>query len=197
MTRYEFAAGLNACLDTVLQLVTGGEDIGELDRLQEEFALELEAVRTQVDDLEANVAELEANQFSTTTKLRGSVFAYLSYATANGDILSERAIATNPFAGGRDANGDPLVQSIESDIQPTFGYLTWLDLTSSFTGQDRLQLQIAAGDATSSANNFTSAGLFNTYGTPFTLSRVINDDEPVIQRSILFFPGRRKSSPLL
>ncbi|MGB3787601.1 MAG: iron uptake porin, partial [Phormidesmis sp.] len=118
MTRYEFAAGLNACLDVVLQLVSGGDDLSDLDRLQEEFAVELEAVRAQVTDLEANVAELQANQFSTTTKLRGSVFSYLSYATANGDILSERASATNPFAGGRDANGDPIVQSIESDIQP-------------------------------------------------------------------------------
>ncbi len=194
MTRYEFAAGLNACLDVITTGLLTDTNFLELERLQEEFALELEAVRTQVDSLEANVAELEANQFSTTTKLRGSIFAYLSYATANGDILSERAIATNPFAGGRDANGDPLVQSIDSDIQPTFGYLTWLDLTSSFTGQDRLQLQIAAGDATSSANNFTSAGLFNTYGTPFTLSRVINDDEPVIREVFYSFPVGKKLS---
>ncbi len=194
MTRYEFAAGLNACLDVVLQLVSGGDDLSDLDRLQEEFAVELEAVRAQVTDLEANVAELEANQFSTTTKLRGSVFSYISYATANGDILSERAIATNAFAGGRDANGDPIVQSIESDIQPTFGYLAWLDLTSSFTGQDRLQIQIAGGDSSSSANRFTSAGLFNTYGTPFTLSRVIQDDVPVIREVFYTFPVGKKLS---
>ncbi|MEM8504171.1 MAG: iron uptake porin [Cyanobacteria bacterium P01_D01_bin.1] len=193
MTRYEFAAGLNACLDTIFQL-TGVADFSDIDRLQEEFAIELEAVRAQTTDLEARVAEIEANQFSTTTKLRGSVFAYLSYAAANGDVLSERAIATNPFAGGRDEAGNPLVQSIESDIQPTFGYLTWLDLTSSFTGQDRLQIQIAAGDATSAANNFTSAGLFNTYGTPFTLSRVINDDEPVVREVFYSFPVGKKLS---
>ena len=193
ITRYEFAAGLNACLDVVVQPIGGG-NLEDIDRLQEEFAIELEAVRAQTIDLEADVAELQANQFSTTTKLRGSLFSYLSYATASGDILSERAIATNPFAGGRNAEGNPLVRSIDSRIEPTFGYLAWLDLTSSFTGQDRLQIQIAGGDATSAANNFTSAGLFNTYGTPFTLSRVIVEDEPVIREVFYSFPVGKKLS---
>ncbi|MEN8447483.1 MAG: iron uptake porin, partial [Cyanobacteria bacterium J06555_13] len=67
LTRYEFAAGLNACLDVVLQLIGDG-DLEELRRLQEEFAAELAVVRSQVDNLESDVAELEANQFSTTTK---------------------------------------------------------------------------------------------------------------------------------
>ena len=192
ITRYEFAAAINACLDTVAFPRLGDTNLDDLNRLQEEFAAELEAVRAQLTDLEADVAELEANQFSATTKLRGSVFAYFSYALADGDILSERAIATNAFAGGRDANGDPLVQSIDSNIQPTFGYLAWLDLISSFTGQDRLQIQIAGGDASSSANKFTSAGLFNTYGTPFTLSRVIQDDVPVIREVFYTFPVGKK-----
>ncbi len=192
LTRYEFAAGLNACLDVVLQLVSGDDRLSSLGRLQEEFATELEAVRAQVTDLETDVLALQANQFSTTTKLRGSVFSYVSYASANGNILSERANPNNPFAGGRDANGNPLVQSIDSDVEPTFGYLAWLDLISSFTGQDRLQIQIAGGDAGSSANSFTSAGLFNTYGTPFTLSRVIQDDEPVIREVFYSFPVGNK-----
>ncbi len=194
MTRYEFAAALNACLDIVIFPNQSSLLLAEANRLQEEFAVEIEAVRAQVTDLEADVAELESNQFSTTTKLRGSVFSYLSYGTAGGDILSERANAANPFAGGRDDDGNPLVQSIDSDIQPTFGYLAWLDLTSSFTGKDRLQIQIAGGDATSSANKFTSAGLFNTYGTPFTLSRAIREDEPVIREVFYSFPVGKKLS---
>jgi len=40
--------------------------------LQEEFAAELATLRGRVDALEATTAELEANQFSTTTKLTGS-----------------------------------------------------------------------------------------------------------------------------
>ncbi len=44
MTRYEFAAGLNACLDKVAELITAGtsnlvkkEDLQKLQKLQEEF----------------------------------------------------------------------------------------------------------------------------------------------------------------
>jgi len=37
--------------------------------MQEEFAAELATLRGRVDTLEARSAELEANQFSTTTKL--------------------------------------------------------------------------------------------------------------------------------
>ncbi|HEY9762862.1 MAG TPA: iron uptake porin, partial [Trichocoleus sp.] len=74
LTRYEFAAGLNACLDVIAQLIAQGpgaeEDLATIRRLQEEFQAELNTLRGRVDALEADVAELEANQFSTTTKLR-------------------------------------------------------------------------------------------------------------------------------
>ncbi len=80
MTRYEFAAGLNACLDRVNELIATAtadlvrkEDLATLQRLQEEFSAELATLRGRVDALEARTAELEANQFSTTTKLNGEV----------------------------------------------------------------------------------------------------------------------------
>ncbi|MFZ4666644.1 MAG: iron uptake porin, partial [Prochlorotrichaceae cyanobacterium] len=78
MTRYEFAAGLNACLDTVNELIASAtadlatqEDLLVLQRLQEEFQAELATLRGRVDALEARTSELESNQFSTTTKLAG------------------------------------------------------------------------------------------------------------------------------
>ena len=80
MTRFEFAAGLNACLDRITELIAAGtselatrEDFSVLQRLQEEFAVELAALRGRVDSLEARTSELEANQFSTTTRLNGEV----------------------------------------------------------------------------------------------------------------------------
>lgn len=90
-TRYEFAAGLNACLDQILNLVgdvEGGvseEDLAAIRRLQEEFAAELATLRGRVDALEARTAELEANQFSTTTKLIGEVV--FGVADSFGDTL--------------------------------------------------------------------------------------------------------------
>lgn len=96
LTRYEFAAGLNACLDQVLALVGGGgvssEDLAAIRRLQEEFAAELATLRGRVDALEARTAELEANQFSTTTRLQGEVIFSLVNGFGDsdpGDILSD------------------------------------------------------------------------------------------------------------
>jgi hypothetical protein len=78
LTRYEFAAGLNACLDRVNELIATAtadlvtkQDLATLQRLQEEFSAELATLRGRVDSLEARTAELEAHQFSTTTKLVG------------------------------------------------------------------------------------------------------------------------------
>ncbi len=78
--RYEFAAGLNACLDRMNELLAEAtadlatrEELSVLQRLEEEFAAELAALDGQIDLLEGRTAELEANQFSTTTKLFGQV----------------------------------------------------------------------------------------------------------------------------
>src|SRR4028119_1932029 len=90
ITRYEFAAGVNACLDRVNELIATAtadlvrrEDLATLQRLQEEFSAELATLRGRVDSLEAQTAELEANQFSTTTKLNGEVI--FAVADAFGD----------------------------------------------------------------------------------------------------------------
>ena len=118
MTRYEFAAGLNACLDVIVQLIGGGDDLDTIRRLQEEFAAELATIRGRVDTLEADVAELEANQFSTTTKLKGQLDAHLVV----------------PFDAPNDAD------------EPTFEYRARLNFDTSFTGEDRLRLRLQASD---------------------------------------------------
>jgi hypothetical protein len=78
LTRYEFAAGLNACMDRVNELIAAAtadlakkEDLVTLQKLQAEFAAELATLRGRVDGLEGKVATLEKQQFSTTTKLSG------------------------------------------------------------------------------------------------------------------------------
>lgn len=79
LSRYEFAAVLNTALDRLNELVAAStadlvrEDLATLQKLQSEFAAELATLRGRVDTLEANVAQLEANQFSTTTRLNGEV----------------------------------------------------------------------------------------------------------------------------
>lgn len=78
MTRYEFAAGLNACLQQIERIISGGgtnlaskQDLETLRRLVNEFQTELTAIGTRVDNLEARTSRLGDNQFSTTTKIFG------------------------------------------------------------------------------------------------------------------------------
>jgi hypothetical protein len=124
MTRYEFAAGLNKCLDTIRVLIAEGgldpEDLATIQRLQEEFAAELATLRGRVDALEAETAELRAQQFSTTTKLRGQV---------DGNLVV-------PF----DELGN------DDDDVTAFTARARLNFDASFTGDDRLRVRLQAGD---------------------------------------------------
>jgi hypothetical protein len=130
LTRYEFAAGLNACLDRVNELITTAtadlvnrEDLATLQRLQEEFAAEIATLRGRVDSLEAVTAELEANQFSTTTQLAGEVVFGLA------GIVS-----------GDDVEGNEL------DNSTVFVNRARLELNTSFTGRDLLFTRLATGN---------------------------------------------------
>ena len=130
LTRYEFAAGLNACLDRVNELiatatadVVSREDLATLQRLQEEFSAELATLRGRVDALEARTAELEANQFSTTTKLKGEAIFNVT-----------------------DVFGDEQVGGGDLDSNVTFANRVRLNLLSSFTGKDQLKIRLTTAN---------------------------------------------------
>jgi hypothetical protein len=138
MTRYEFAAGLNAALDRVNELIAAGtadlvrkEDLATLQRLQEEFAAELATLRGRVDSLEAVTAELEANQFSTTTKLVGEVIAAV----------------TDSF-GDNDDNNTVFQDRVRLDFQTSFG------------GSDILHTRLSAGNGRALNLPGTNGGTF-------------------------------------
>jgi hypothetical protein len=136
LSRYEFAAGLNSCLDRVNELIATAtadmvskQDLATLQRLQEEYSTELATIRGQVDALEARTGELEANQFSTTTKLSGE--AIFSVSQAFGD---KQAVANS-----LNAKDNP-----DLDSNATFSNRVRLSLNSSFTGTDQLQTRLNA-----------------------------------------------------
>ncbi|MUG94922.1 iron uptake porin [Scytonema sp. UIC 10036] len=158
MTRYEFAAGLNACLDRVNELIATAtadlvrkEDLATLQRLQEEFSAELATLRGRVDALEARTAELEANQFSTTTKLVGEAIFSLSDVFGDNAAIGARALRRDPNAAQSD---------LDSNI--TFSDRVRLSLNSSFFGSDLLQTRLQArnivGNNTVSGTNMTRLG---------------------------------------
>ena len=177
LTRYEFAAGLNSCLNQIERLIASTETISEADlaaieRLSREFAAELATVKGRVDSIEERTAVLEDNQFSTTTKLVGNVWLNLTGAAADGDVLVETNDLSVPSVirpPGRDpATGEPSVLEVTEDPEITFSDLVWLTLETSFTGEDILTTRLAVGNGDSPANVFASAGAYNTFGIPFT-----------------------------
>jgi len=126
MSRFEAAALLNACLDRVSEVTD------ELKRLMAEFEKELAVLKGRVDGLEAKVGVLEAQQFSTTTKLQGDVTMVVggvgfSNTNANNQVNLNGANTAVPNA-------------------ISFNYDMRLNLSTSWTGKDLLYTRLRAGN---------------------------------------------------
>ena len=101
-------------------LIAGGEGLihgATIDRLSDELGSELAIIKGRVDGLEARVNGLEASSFSSTTTMDGGV-----------DVL----------IGATDGGASEALQ---------FQYVWDIDLDTSFTGEDKLEVGIAAGNA--------------------------------------------------
>jgi len=134
ISRYEAAALLNACLDRI------SDSTETLRRLLQEFAKELAVLRGRVDGLEARVGVLEANRFSTTTRLRGQ--------------------ASFVLGGNRFSGSDPIQvqQSREQFGATTFNYDVQLSFDTSFSGKDLLRTNLRAGNFDFTRNSFGGGG---------------------------------------
>ncbi len=122
LSRYEFAAGLNACLNQIERLIASSEavlreDIDTINRLMQEYEVELASLGGRVDNLEGRIAFLEDHQFSTTTKLNGEVI--LAFGNSFGNDI---------------------------DSQATLSDRVRLNFDTSFTGKDRLRTRLQAGN---------------------------------------------------
>ncbi len=130
LTRYEFAAGLNSCLNQIERLIASNasvnpEDLATIQSLQQKFESELKSLGNRVDNLSQRTALLEDNQFSATTKLSGEAIFSLAGATG----------------------GDPVAGD---DPQIVFNDRLRLTLNTSFSGKDLLITGLQA-------NNFGGA----------------------------------------
>jgi porin len=135
LTRDEFAVSLAACLNSIAQPPAGNavqisdEAWAVMQRLQAEFAAELALIQSRIDTLEANVAELRAQPFSTTTRLTGQTIFALNAGGFGGDMM------VGP-TGAEIANDQP---------NPTFIYRAVLDFNTSFSGTDLLKIRVDTG----------------------------------------------------
>ena len=162
MTRYEAAALLNACLDRVTEVTD------ELKRLQAEFAQELAVLRGRVDAAEARIGQLEATQFSTTTKLRGETTFVLGGVP------------------GYDTKDDVSTRT-------AFNYDVRLNFDTSFTGSDLLRTRLRSSNF--SADPFgSSSSLFKLDKADNNQSEV--GDNVVIDRLYYQFPVFNNSTTL-
>ena len=119
MTRFEAAALLNACLDRVT------ETTDELRKLLTEFDTELTVLTARVDGLESKVGKLQAQQFSTTTKLKG-----------------EASFVLGGVPGLKTTSGTEAGNT-------AFNYDLRINFDTSFTGKDLLRTRLRSGNFSS------------------------------------------------
>ncbi|MBC7883505.1 MAG: carbohydrate porin [Anaerolineae bacterium] len=152
LSRYEFAAGLNACLDKINDLIATNtsnkaskEDLGTLQRLQDEFRDELATLRSRTDALEAKTKSIESKLFNTNAKLDGSVVM----AVTGGGGSSDNTV-TSPVSGGPALGDSNFTQNLGGGVRTTsassantsFVARTSLNLRASFDGKDELVIRL-------------------------------------------------------
>lgn len=162
LSRYEFAAGVNACLKQIEKLlvdtsnVATRQDLEALKRLTQEFQTEIASLGTRVDQLETRTEFLENHQFSTTTKLNGEVVVALT------GIVTGQGPQSNTF---------PFGNSQEIPRNTVLATRTRLHFDTSFTGEDLLRTRLQAANLDAYSANTTlvpegdlrfGAGAFST-----------------------------------
>jgi hypothetical protein len=179
LSRYEFAAGLNSCLQQIERLIAQNqsilrEDLEKLQRLTQDFQAELATLGTRVDNLEGRTKFLEDHQFSTTTILNGEVIFGLAFAGGGNPpggcrvFPDDTGFFFNSAAGQsgtrRDRNNDPEIDCSDRskpDTNVVLSNLTRLGLQTSFGGKDRLRTYLTTGNFDN--GGFTNAESLNTY----------------------------------
>ena len=129
VTRLEAAAELN-------NLIAGGEGLmngAAIGRLSDELGSELAIMKGRVDGLEARVNGIEAGSFSDTTTMSAGA----------GFLIG----ATDSASGQTGLNNNDTVQ---------FEYILEVDFNTSFTGDDKLNIEIETG------NGLTNVGADKT-----------------------------------
>lgn len=159
MTRFQMAAVLGSCLDSISAKVdmmgeemkmSAMESMDTLERLVASFEEELITLKGSVDGLDAKVSELEDSHFSTTTKASFEIATDFVYF-ASDDMDAKASGVTEDNSG----------LALSSEVEVAF--------ETSFTGSDTLSFSLA-GDLMAKGSNYLSYGDF--YG-------VAGDEEDV------------------
>ncbi|MEN9565020.1 MAG: hypothetical protein RLZZ69_216 [Cyanobacteriota bacterium] len=123
ISRAEFAAGLNSCLNKIEKIIAQTKNVPQVDidtvlRLMQEFQSELAILQGRTDGSQARLLDLEATQFTTTSKLQGEAIFGL------GSVIAEDDNRTSTVLGSR----------------------LRLDFKTSFQGDDLLFTRLSQSD---------------------------------------------------
>jgi Carbohydrate-selective porin, OprB family len=126
----EFARGLNNCLGRVEPMLAqqpasiSDEDLEVLKRLTQEFRAQLSEIDIRIVATDKKISQLQASQFSTTTKLKGEAIFNVTGAVSGSNTNST-----------------------------VFGERVRLLFETSFSGRDRLWTRLATGNQPGITNN--------------------------------------------
>jgi hypothetical protein len=115
------------------RLIAGGEGLmngAQIDRLSDELGSELAIMKGRVDGLEARVNGIEAGSFSDTTTMSGAAEFLLS---------------------AQDRGADDEMQNTQLNYHWT------VDFNTSFTGEDKLNVEISTGNQTYRSKGYSGA----------------------------------------
>lgn len=143
ISRYEFAAGLNTCLEKINEIIANNkintvnnEDLVQLQRLQAEFQGELQQLQERVEVVNEQTSELQTSQFSTTTRLFGqAIFSVQGTNSTDVDLFPRDGVPER-----------------KAETNLTFNNSVQLTLATSFTGRDLLLTGLSAGNLGSTAS---------------------------------------------
>jgi len=134
ISRFEAAVIINSCLSDFAQITD------QEKRLIDEFNPELTVIRSSVNRIDSRFTEFEASSFSNTTV--ASFSADFAIGAVDGNTVSETT---------RKADSNGFLKESESTNKAEalgFDYKYEVGLTTSFTGEDSLDVTLAAGVGT-------------------------------------------------
>ena len=145
ISRFEAAAIINSCLKDFAQITE------QERRLVDEFNSEIVLIKSSIDGQDARLNEFEASSFSSTTV--ASFSADFAIGAVDGKSVTVSG-GTGTVTGDVDSDGTDdtvVVQNADSTQNAEavgFDYSYEIALTTSFTGEDSLDVTLAAGVGT-------------------------------------------------
>lgn len=168
MTRNEFAAALNSCIDNITAQIQAdtvqvtANDLVIIQRLQQEFQAEIATLRSRVDGLEERTADLEKTK--PTIKL-------------SGDLVTD---VGGVFSGEANGNGTEAKDTLTAAAR------LGINLDSQLSANDSIHARLEASNFESYSDRFENNASFNGLATDYDSNSddLVQLDELYYQRNL-------------